>query len=99
MLVGERVTRNDRVDLAGLEGDGARRGVGDDAVNDAVQKRPALFEIIFVAHQREVAAFLPFLKLERPAANGLVVIAWIFEYVSAFVDMLGHDAAIVGGEN
>ena len=99
MLVGKRVARDDRVDLAGLEGDGARGGVGYDAVDDAVQKRPTLFKIIFVAHQRDMAAFLPFFKLERTAADGLVVIARIFEHVGAFVNMLGHDAAVVGGEN
>ena len=99
MLVGKGVARDDRVDLAGLKGDGARCRIGNDAVDNAVQKRSAFLEIIFIADQRDVAAFVPFLKLERSAADRLIIVARILEHVGAFIEMLGHDAAVVGSEH
>ena len=77
----------EHVDLAGLEGDGAGRGVGDELEVDLVEVGPVLDVVVLVADEVDEGPFAPLLELHRPGADRRVV-RRVRAVVGALVDVL-----------
>ena len=81
------------VDLAALERNRLRRGVGDDAKNQSIELRPVFQEKAGVALHHDRLARLELDHLERPRAHRQVVLRMGLDVLAIAKHMLGDDRA------
>src|SRR6266849_9074067 len=78
------------IDLAGLVGDRAGRGIRDDLPVDLVNKGFALDVIVRIFHEPDERALLPFLEHERTGPDRRVIVRIGLE-VGALIEMFRND--------
>ena len=83
--------------IARLERHRAGGAIRNEAEDQRVEIGPRLVPIVRIALEHDVAAALPFLELERPGADRLLV-GRIAQEVGAGIDVLRQDRRFRGGE-